>query len=67
MQKAGDRVRVNVELIDAKNDNHIWAKIYAQNHDADPALPLTYHLLAESYAGPLTMRILRVDPQWPIA
>lgn len=40
------------------------AKIYAQNHDADHALPLIYHLLAENYSGPLTTRILRVDPVW---
>src|SRR5437773_5956189 len=28
VQKAGDRVRVNVQLIDARIDTHLWAKSY---------------------------------------
>src|ERR1051326_3379943 len=28
VQRAGDRVRVNVQLIDARADSHIWAKSY---------------------------------------
>lgn len=28
MQKAGDKVRVNVQLIDARADTHLWAKSY---------------------------------------
>jgi len=28
VQKAGDRVRVNVQLIDARADTHLWAKSY---------------------------------------
>jgi TolB-like protein/Flp pilus assembly protein TadD len=28
VQKAGDRVRVNVQLIDARSDTHLWAKSY---------------------------------------
>src|SRR3989440_1539885 len=28
VQKAGDKVRVNVQLIDAKADSHLWAKTY---------------------------------------
>jgi TolB-like protein/class 3 adenylate cyclase/cytochrome c-type biogenesis protein CcmH/NrfG len=28
IQKVGDQVRVNVQLINAKNDSHIWAEIY---------------------------------------
>ena len=28
MQKAGDKVRVNVQLIDARTDTHLWAKSY---------------------------------------
>ncbi|MBA3962169.1 MAG: hypothetical protein H0X40_09740 [Chthoniobacterales bacterium] len=28
MQKAGDQVRVNVQLIDARADSHLWAKSY---------------------------------------
>ena len=28
MQRAGDKVRVNVQLIDARTDTHLWAKSY---------------------------------------
>jgi TolB-like protein/Tfp pilus assembly protein PilF len=28
VQKAGDRVRVNVQLLDARSDTHLWAKSY---------------------------------------
>ena len=28
MQKEGDRVRVNVQLIDAASDDHLWAETY---------------------------------------
>jgi TolB-like protein/Flp pilus assembly protein TadD len=28
VQKAGDRVRVNVQLIEARSDTHLWAKSY---------------------------------------
>jgi TolB-like protein len=28
VQKAGDAVRVNVQLINARNDSHIWAETY---------------------------------------
>ncbi|MEP6586826.1 MAG: hypothetical protein ABJB70_08885 [Candidatus Udaeobacter sp.] len=28
VQKSGDKVRVNVQLIDARTDSHVWAKTY---------------------------------------
>ncbi len=28
VQRAGERVRINVQLIDAKTDEHLWAEIY---------------------------------------
>jgi len=28
IQRAGDRVRINVQLIDAQTDEHLWAEIY---------------------------------------
>jgi TolB-like protein/Flp pilus assembly protein TadD/class 3 adenylate cyclase len=31
VQKAGDKVRVNVQLVDARNDTHLWAKSYDRN------------------------------------
>jgi hypothetical protein len=31
VQKAGDKVRVNVQLLDARSDRHLWAKSYDRN------------------------------------
>ncbi len=31
VQRIGDRVRVNAQLIDARSDTHIWAQIYDRN------------------------------------
>lgn len=33
VQKAGDQVRINVQLIDAENDSHIWAERYDRKLD----------------------------------
>ncbi len=35
VQRAGDRVRVNVQLIDAATDNHIWAEFYDRELSAE--------------------------------
>ena len=35
VQRAGDRVRINVQLIDAESDNHLWAEIYDRELTAD--------------------------------
>lgn len=35
VQRAGNRVRINVQLIDVKTDNHIWAEIYDRELTAD--------------------------------
>jgi TolB-like protein/Tfp pilus assembly protein PilF len=31
VQKIGERVRINVQLIDAQNDEHLWAELYDRN------------------------------------
>ncbi len=31
VQKVGERVRINVQLIDARNDEHLWAELYDRN------------------------------------
>ncbi len=31
VQKVGDRVRINVQLIAAQNDEHLWAELYDRN------------------------------------
>jgi TolB-like protein/Flp pilus assembly protein TadD len=35
VQRAGNRVRINVQLIDAKSDAHLWAEIYDRELTAD--------------------------------
>ena len=35
VQRAGNRVRINVQLIDVETDNHIWAEIYDKELTAD--------------------------------
>lgn len=35
IQRAGNRVRINVQLIDAETDQHIWAEIYDRTLTAD--------------------------------
>ena len=33
VQKAGDKVRINVQLLDARSDTHLWAKSYDRSFD----------------------------------
>lgn len=35
VQRAGNRVRINVQLIDVVTDTHVWAEIYDRNLTAD--------------------------------
>ncbi|MFK8017570.1 MAG: winged helix-turn-helix domain-containing protein [Gammaproteobacteria bacterium] len=35
VQRAGDQVRINVQLIDAQKDEHIWAEIYTRKLTAE--------------------------------
>jgi TolB-like protein len=35
VQRAGDRVRINVQLIDAATDEHLWAEVYDRELTAD--------------------------------
>lgn len=35
VQRAGNRVRINVQLIDAKTDEHLWAEIYDREMTTD--------------------------------
>ncbi|AKS40600.1 tetratricopeptide repeat protein [Wenzhouxiangella marina] len=34
VQRSGDRIRVNVQLIDASSDEHLWAEIFERSFDA---------------------------------
>ena len=35
VQRAGDRIRINVQLIDAETDEHLWAETYNRDLTAD--------------------------------
>ena len=35
VQRSGDRIRINVQLIDAKTDEHLWAETYNRQLTAD--------------------------------
>ena len=35
VQRAGDRIRINVQLIDAATDNHLWAEVYDREMSAE--------------------------------
>ncbi|MDX2418701.1 MAG: winged helix-turn-helix domain-containing protein [Xanthomonadales bacterium] len=35
IQRSGDKVRINVQLIDAATDNHLWAEIYERELTAE--------------------------------
>jgi serine/threonine-protein kinase len=54
VQKSGDRVRINVQLIDAASDNHIWAETYDRKLDDVFAVESE---VAEKIAGSLQVAI----------
>jgi TolB-like protein len=43
VQKAGSKVRVNVQLLDARSDTHLWAKSYDRNFNDIFAVEATSH------------------------
>lgn len=47
VQRAGDNVRVNVQLIDAQTDEHIWAKIYDRELTAKNIFQIQSEISAE--------------------
>ncbi|MDH3588165.1 MAG: hypothetical protein OEQ74_02050, partial [Gammaproteobacteria bacterium] len=47
VQRAGDNVRVNVQLIDAQTDEHIWAKIYDRELTAKNIFRIQSEISAE--------------------
>ena len=52
VQRAGDRVRVNVQLIDAGTDRHLWAEIYDEELTAENIFAIQSDL-AREIAGAL--------------
>ncbi len=59
VRKAGNRVRIAVQLIDANTDNHLWAENYDRNLDdvfaiqSDVASRVSASLKSGGFAGPL--------------
>src|SRR6516225_3764284 len=37
VQRAGNKIRVNAQLIDARKDAHLWAQTYDRDYDLDLA------------------------------
>jgi TolB-like protein len=57
VQRAGGRVRLNVQLIDAETDEHLWADAYERPFDAASLFELQAEL-TEAIAGALHARLL---------
>jgi len=52
VQRAGDKVRINVQLIDARTDEHLWAEIYDRRLSTTNIFEIQTEI-AESIAGAL--------------
>jgi TolB-like protein len=57
VQRAGGRVRLNVQLIDAETDQHLWADAFERPFDAASLFELQTEL-TEAIAGALHARLL---------
>ncbi len=55
VRKAGNRVRITVQLIDARNDKHLWAETYDKELDDIFAVQSS---IAEKVAGELGLRLV---------
>jgi len=56
VQRAGDRVRINVQLIDAATDNHLWAETYDRQLTIENIF-LVQELIAREVAKVLRMTL----------
>ena len=52
VQRAGDQVRINLQLIDAESDVHLWAKAYTRELSASNVFAIQAEI-SESVAGAL--------------
>jgi TolB-like protein len=52
VQRAGERVRINVQLIDANTDEHLWAEIYDRELTTDNLFDIQSEI-AQAIAGAL--------------
>jgi TolB-like protein/class 3 adenylate cyclase/Tfp pilus assembly protein PilF len=56
IQRSGDRIRLTVQLIDAREDEHLWAATYDEELTADNLFAIQSNL-AERIAGSLRARL----------
>jgi len=62
VQRAGNRVRINVQLIDAATDAHLWAEIYDRELTADNIFDIQSEI-TEAIAGALNSVLSSADKQ----
>ena len=60
VQRAGDQVRINVQLIDARTDDHLWAEIYDRELTASNIFSIQSEI-AQSIAGALRATLTPTD------
>lgn len=62
VQVSGDRIRVNVQLIDAARDDHIWADIFERPFNAGAIFSIQRDI-AEAIAGHLSVALTGQDEE----
>jgi adenylate cyclase len=74
VQRIGDRVRINVQLIRAANEGHLWAEIYDRNPtdifavQSELAIAIAHSLeakLTEAQIGEPEAAIARIERLLP--
>jgi TolB-like protein/Tfp pilus assembly protein PilF len=60
VQVAGNRIRVNVQLIDARSDEHLWAEIFERPFDASAVFAIQKDI-AQAIAGELSVALTGDD------
>jgi len=62
VQKAGDRIRINAQLIDARTDEHIWGDSYDRLYSVESLFAIQSEL-AEEIAAALHAKLLPEETQ----
>ena len=68
VQRAGDKVRINVQLIDAESDEHIWAEIYDRQLSAENIFAIQAEIAnaianeLEATLSPREQELLAIQP-----
>lgn len=60
VQISGDRIRVNVQLIDAESDDHVWAEIFERPFEASAIFAIQKDI-AQAIAGNLSLALTGED------